>query len=283
MSLCIHAWTQDVGTPVADAAAYVEDCVQRVERSWAEGADLVLLPEYSWAGLEPLLPERSLHAVSDYFWHQVWPTLQPRLSRPGHAAVLGTVPWLEPSTGRLFNRCPILCDGRIFYQDKLSLTPWEDAFQPGQSVQIFELKGQRCAVLICLDVEMAEHSLALRGQELDVLLVPSATETLMGVERVNRCASARAVELGCAVVVSHLVGTSSSSLVDENVGLLACYLPSQSFSAELQRQQVSSVFTEGFHLAKFPLPTLPQRVLLRSKLETNPALLEPRRVPPVVK
>lgn len=283
MSLCVHAWTCDVGCPTDSAADYVEECLRRVESSWADGADVVLLPEYTWAGLEHRLPTPGLAAVSHYFWQQAWPSLQQRMLRSGRAAVLGTVPCLDEQTGQFFNRCPIFCDGALYYQDKLCLTPWEQAFQPGQSLQVFEIKGQRCAVLICLDVEMAEHSLALRQHELALLLVPSATETLMGVERVNRCASARAVELGCAVVVSHLVGRCRSSLVDENVGPLACYLPSQSHTEQEQRELVTTAYTEGFHLAKFPLPTLPEPVLLRSKLETNPALLEPRRVPPVVK
>jgi predicted amidohydrolase len=68
-------------------------------------------------------------------------------------------------------------------------------------LRVWEFGGVRFAVIICLDIEIPEISAKLRGRGVDVILVPSATETILGVERVDRCASARAVELGAIVGV----------------------------------------------------------------------------------
>jgi len=93
------------------------------------------------------------------------------------------------------------------------------------------------------------------------------------VERVTRCASARAVELGCAVVVSPLVGKCESDLVDDNLGKLACYLPSQSAFKKSPRMQESEVFSDGFHCSRFTLPLSRLTSMRWSTVETNPSLI----------
>jgi predicted amidohydrolase len=212
--ITIDAWTFDVGTDSSSIEGYVEACARRVEQSWDGGASLVLFPEYTWAGLEPLLPAGAgLRGVAQAFWQRIMPGLHQRLSRAGKAVVLGTAPFLDGITGKLVNRAPVIVNGTLITQDKLFLTPWERVFQRGDAVRIFEFEGMRIAVLICLDIEVPELSSLLRGQGIDLILVPSATESILGCERITRCASARAVELGCAVVVSPLVGRCASELV----------------------------------------------------------------------
>jgi predicted amidohydrolase len=281
--MLIHAWTFDVGlsvTSVTSVSDYLDACATRVEQSYDAGADIVLFPEYTWAGLEPHLPRSptdSLRQLADAFWQNLWPSLQQRLTRPGKAAILGTAPYWDGQ--RLLNRCPIVLPSGPLFQDKLYLTPWESTFSPGDTLHTFHHLGKKCAVVICLDIEIPELSAALRGQGIDLLLVPSATESVLGVERVNRCASARAVELGCSVVVSHLVGSSSTTLIDENVGLLAHYLPSQSFTRNRVRESQSPVYHSGFHLAEFRLPPAYAERLKTGQCETNPALLRPATTP----
>ena len=141
-------------------------------------------------------------------------------------------------------------------------------------MQVFEFLGLRVAVLICLDIEVPVLSAMLRGQGVDLILVPSATETLMGCERVTRCASARAVELGCAVAVAPLVGQCASELVDENLGKIGCYQPSLSAFSSGDRTKESAVFDQGFHKVRF---SLARGLLTHSRAatkETNPALIE---------
>ena len=271
----IDAWTFDVGVAADSVAGYVEACARRVEQGWDSGADLVLFPEYTWAGLEPHLPPGAgLAGVARTFWDSILLGLRQRLSRPGRAVVLGTAPFLEAGTGRLLNRAPVILGGDLITQDKLFLTPWERAFRRGEELRIFEFQGLRIAVLICLDIEVPELSALLRGRSLDLILVPSATETLMGCERVTRCASARAVELGCAVVVAPLTGRCASELVDENLGKTACYLPSQAAFAGGGRLLESAVHHDGFHTTRF---SLAQHLLTSARAatsETNPSLID---------
>ena len=159
------------------------------------------------------------------------------------------------------------------FQDKLHLTPWEEAFAPGKALSVWEFGGVRFAVIICLDIEIPEISVKLRGRGVDVLLVPSATETILGVERVDRCASARAVELGAIVGVSHLTGGTQSSLIDENVGRTAVYYPSQASFRNEPRWNEGEVIDRGIQKQRLVIDKRALNVMRRMRQETNPALL----------
>lgn len=277
--LNVDLWTWDVGVTVASPQAYAALICDRVEESWSAGADVVVFPEYAWMGLETFVTDQArLDGVASLFWEQLWPGVQSRLARPGRAVVLGTVPY-RTEAGKLRNRAPILCEGRVVYQDKLNLTPWETAFERGDALHLWALRGQTFAVVICLDIEVPEISVALRGRGVDCLLVPSATETVLGVERIGRCASARAVELGCCVGVSQLVGKMTSELVDENVGRLAWLVPSQAAFREALREQVTDgLIEEGFQRLRGVLNPAALRLMRRSWVETNPARLTPEPI-----
>jgi predicted amidohydrolase len=180
--------------------------------------------------------------------------------------------------GQLRNRALILPEG---YQDKLNLTEWEaPVFSRGSGVRIIHFAGLQVAVLICLDVEVPELAVALRGRGIDLLLVPSATDSIWGFERVNRCASARAVELGCAVVVAHLTGKGPMEMIDENIGATACYLPSQ---AEFERERRAQIIppepvASEWITQRFEIDIGALRAARNSGGETNPARLHPASV-----
>ena len=274
-SLTIDLWTFDVGVEVDTPAAYAQQMIRRVHQSWDNGADVVVFPEYAWMGLEQFVEgQERLVKVANLFWRELWPDVQRELNRKDKAAVLGSVPTLEGKALR--NRVPILCEGRSFHQDKLHLTPWESVFAPGDALHLWRLRGITFAVVICLDIEVPELSAALRGRGVDCLLVPSATESVLGVERVGRCASARAVELCCHVGVSQLVGRTESELVDENVGRLAWLNPSQSPFLSAGRETVSELHDEGFHVMRCRLDAAALAAARANRSETNPALLTPR-------
>jgi predicted amidohydrolase len=184
--------------------------VECVETSWDEGADLVLLPEFTWMGLEPLVEPKSPRRVAEVFWQELFPTLRSLLVRPDKAVVLGTVPFWDAEAGVLHNRAPILVGTGCCIRTSCISRRGSPTFAPGSELRLWEFAGLRFAVVICLDIEIPEISARLRGEGVDVLLVPSATETVLGVERVDRCASARAVELGCIVGVCHLTGRAAS-------------------------------------------------------------------------
>jgi len=273
--LNLHLWTCDVGALADTPEVYTRRIAECVLGSWEEGADLVLFPEYTWMGLERFITSAlKIRGVAELFWNELWPNLSHKLTRPGKAVVLGTVPFLMPD-GKLRNRAPILTDGRQLCQDKLQLTPWESAFTCGDELTLWKFKGATFAVQVCLDIEVPETAAFLRGRGVDCLLVPSATESIMGVERIARCASARAVELGCYVAVAHLTGATASELVDQNMGVLALYAPSLGAFADKTREHRTPVFLQGFE--QFAI-TMDQDLLRQSRAnvsETNPALLSP--------
>lgn len=266
--------TFDPGLPAKSPAAFAAEVTECVETSWDDGADVVLLPEFTWMGLEPLVESKNLRGVAEVFWSELFPTVKSLLQRPDKAVVLGTAPFWDAEKGVLRNRAPILLGDRVLHQDKLHLTPWESAFSPGEEQVLWEFGGLTFAVVICLDIEIPETSARLRGAGVDVLLVPSATETILGVERVDRCASARAVELGCIVGVSHLTGQAESELIDQNVGRTAVYFPSQAAFRKAPRWEEGQVVESGRQRQRVRIDPRSLEVMRRMKQETNPSLLE---------
>ncbi len=265
--------TYDPGQLADTPAAFAQAVARHVQACWDEGADLVLLPEFLWLGLEPLLAvDRActpLERVARCFWRELLPGLQLELSRPGKAVVLGTCPALQ--RGTLRNRAPIYTGQAWIHQDKLHLTPWEKAFSPGTTVQLWSFGDWRVAVLICLDIEIPELAARLRGRGIDLLLCPSATETVLGVERVDRCASARAVELGCHVGVAHLTGRAHSELIDENLGRAAWYGPSQQVFRDAPRWLEGEISDAGSQVLRVSLELASLRQMRRMQVETNPS------------
>lgn len=272
--LNLDLWTFDVSAAADSPAAAAALITRRVEESWDAGADIVVFPEFSWLILERFVSGPDpLRKVASLFQNELWPEIRKTLARPGKAAVLGTVPFAMPD-GRLRNRAPILCGHHELHQDKLHLTPWETAFSGGEALQVWSLAGHRIAVMICLDVEIPELAAALRGQGVDLLLIPSATESLLGVERIGRCASARAVELCCHTAVCHLVGRTDSELIDENLGQLAVFHPSQSPFQVQPRCLPGEILSGGFHRMSIQLDMAAPGAARSRPSETNPALVQ---------
>lgn len=270
--------TFDVGHVCNTPAEFAAKVVELTLASWNDGAEMVVFPELTWMGLERFVDATNpLIAVADLFWKNLWSELRDELSVPDKAVVLGTVPFVD-ADGSVRNRAPILSGGDFIYQDKIHLTPWEYAFRGGGPVRLWKFKGLTLAVIICLDIEIPEISAALRASRVDLVLVPSATESLLGVERVGRCADARSVELGCQVGLCHLVGKMASQWVDENIGRLAFFSPSQSPFLETSRQQLSVIHEDGFHCMSVEIDLDSIRRSRSIHQETNPAKILPARI-----
>jgi predicted amidohydrolase len=117
---------------------------------------------------------------------------------------------VEVTPGKIRNRA-IYADpnGKLFFQDKLSLTPEERAWgwQEGDALQSIEiLDGLRATILICHDVEFPDLSSALVETSPELLLVPSLTTDAWGARRVGQCSAARSVEHFCFTAVSGVHG-----------------------------------------------------------------------------
>ncbi len=274
MSVSLDLCTFDPGVKAKSPAGFAAVVMECVETSWDDGADVVLLPEFTWLGLEPLVEPSSMKRVSEVFWTELLPSLRSLLNRPDKLAVLGTVPFWDAEREVLLNRAVIISGDQIWHQDKLHLTPWEYEFSSGTELHIWEHLGLRFAVVICLDIEIPELSARLRGSQIDVLLVPSITDNILGVERVDRCASARAVELGCIVGVCHLTGGVGSGMISENVGRTAVYFPSQSAFSDAPRWLEGEIHDHGMHKQRVVIDSAALAKMRRTRRETNPSLLE---------
>lgn len=199
--------------------------IHEIQEFIRQGSEVILYPELFLMGVSKYFSGNDISNVADYTYKHLLPALEPLLKDKNIFLVLGSGP--REVNGSYFNSCPVYCDNTWHFQDKLFLTPWETDFTPGSDINIFTYKGLQTAVVVCFDSEQPDLAMKLKESEIHLLLVPSATTNENGSHRVNRCSSARAIELGAAVFTSPLVGDSPCDLVDHNEGRQGFFLPAQ--------------------------------------------------------
>lgn len=215
-----------------------------------KGADVILYSELFLMGLAQYFSgdfDFQLNAISSYTEQILKPKIQNVIAGRPVFLCLGSGP--RVSGKAITNTCWIWNNGAWFFQDKLHLTPWEASFTPGNTLSLFTFKELRIAVLICFDVEQPSLCSKLKSAGIHLLLVPSATVDRNGSQRVNRCASARSIELGAAVVTAPLVGKSTCDLVDENEGRQGFFLPAQ--AAVKVDQELFSTYSSDEKIISF--------------------------------
>lgn len=233
-SLSVALWASNLTPRLEGIDAWIAGVDAKLAEAKAQGADLLVLPEYAcvqWLSFAP----RGTTTRREIPWMATQTpvaldALRPLVARHGMALLAGSMPVAEPS--RHVNAAFLLLpDGRTHRQDKLCLTPGEAdpndwALTPGGRFGVVEWKGLRVGVCICLDVELPALSVILSGLDLDVVLVPSNTDTLAGYHRVFGCAKARAVELQAAVCVVGTIGdVGYVEHPGTNVAGAAVYIP----------------------------------------------------------
>lgn len=197
----------------------------------AAQADILVFPEY--AGLEFALvgssgPQTTMEtcqlsnaALPEYLDVHI------SLARQFDCYILsGSLPVETPDGWR--NRAylfgPVGCLG---HQDKLILTPWERTetlLGAGTDLNVFDTLVGRLGILICYDSEFPLQARALHETGVDVLLVPSCTDAMSGLSRVQIASRARALETGLITAMSSLVGKVPNCLfLDDNSGQAGIY------------------------------------------------------------
>lgn len=211
--------------------SYEDKILRLVEQAKENQADLLVMSEY--AGLElASWTENNNHKQFAYIqsvltdYQQFYLTLAKQYQlyiQPGTLPVLAEDGYYR---NRAFFFSP---SGKMGYQDKLHLTPFEkriELIQPGHALTLFETTFGKIGITICYDGEfpiLAQH-LTKAGAEL--LLVPSCTEKITGLTRISVCSQARAIENQCYVAQSCLIGKVTwSDIVDINAGQSAVYCP----------------------------------------------------------
>ncbi|MBF0349702.1 MAG: bifunctional GNAT family N-acetyltransferase/carbon-nitrogen hydrolase family protein [SAR324 cluster bacterium] len=100
-------------------------------------------------------------------------------------------------------------DGSSGFQHKIHVTPDEAmdlGMRGGDALHIFDTDVGKIGILVCYDVEFPELSRFLAEQGMNILFVPTWTDTKNAYLRVRRCAQARAIENECYVALAGSVG-----------------------------------------------------------------------------
>jgi predicted amidohydrolase len=211
--------------------AYVTKIEALVAQVKAEGANLLLLPEY--AGIE--ITCARYHAE-----RELYEAIQPLL--PKYIALYQDLAqryqiYLQPGSiiekiapEHYVNRAYFFSPSGVHgYQDKLQLTEFEKSIQilsPGSEQTVFATALGKIGIAICYDSEFPEVVRPLVHAGATLILVPSYTTTIVGYHRVLLSCRARAIENQCYMAVSYVVGTVDLSAGPEDtVGAAAVLGP----------------------------------------------------------
>lgn len=216
----------------ADFAAYEAKITAWVEE--AADCDLLVFPEYGameLAGLGGPAVAGDLQAsLREVARHEAArDALHARLAAAHGVHILAASgPAFTGDT--VLNRAVLFGpSGRIGHQDKQVMTrfereEWHVAGAPG--LRVFDTPVGRLGVAICYDSEFPLIARRLAEAGVEVLLVPSCTDTVAGFNRVRIGAMARALESQCVVVHAPTVGAVDwNPALDENRGRAAIYAP----------------------------------------------------------
>lgn len=214
--------------------AYEAKLTRWVEEAAAAGASLAVFPEYGAMELASLDPATmgdlagSIETVS---------ALLPKVdalhadlaARTGIHILAASAP-RKDADGCFRNAARLFApNGKSGVQDKLVMTRFEREqwhVAAGAPLRVFDTALGKLAVSICYDSEFPLLARACVEAGVEVLLVPSCTDTLHGYWRVRIGAQARALEGQCYAVHSPTVGEAEwSPAVDENRGAAAVYGP----------------------------------------------------------
>jgi predicted amidohydrolase len=224
-------WFDDFAGYEAKLAAWVADAAGR-------GAELLVFPEYGAMELAALggrevagdqeasLREAARHRAASDAAHL-------RLAARHGVLILGASgPVFDPALhpDRPVNRATLYGpEGILGHQDKAMMTRFEREdwdMTPGRDLTLFDTPLGRIGVSICYDSEFPLLARALAEAGAEILLVPSATETLAGFTRVRIGAMARALENQMVAVHAPVVGSAPwCAGMEENTGRAAIYGP----------------------------------------------------------
>lgn len=215
-----------------DWASYEAKIIRWVGEAADAGAQLLVFPEFAAMELGSLAGKgadtaarmRKVDALSAKV-----DALHTRLAALHNVHILGaSFPCYQNGqqpTNRAMFYAP---NGVVEFQDKQIMTMGERGadIQGAGPLKVFDTDLGRIGVIICYDSEFPALARALVEQGVEILLVPSCTETLAGYWRVRIGAMARALESQCVVVHSPLVGDAPwMALSPKNFGGAAIYGP----------------------------------------------------------
>jgi predicted amidohydrolase len=205
--------------PEESLSGHFQEMARLVADAVANGAELVVFPEFSSMGLLGAITDHEVvgATVTQDYWEflaPLFPEISERvqdLATRYQVTVLGGTHNRIASDGSLRNTAILAHpDGRLEYQDKIHLTPPEHVMgsKGGDDLLVTTIGDFTAGVLICADVQFPELARHLVAQGVELILCPSLTWNRRGAHRVRTGCAARAIENQCFVVMSPLVGSS---------------------------------------------------------------------------
>ena len=214
-TVTVALWAANLAVPLNGVAAWAAGIEARMAEAKADGARLLVTPEYhcqQWLSFAPdgIRPHEEIAWLASQ-GPAALEAVRPLARKYGLGLLAGTMPAPDGKGGYRNRAHLFLPDGREIRQDKLCLTPAERdpaawCLQTGHEVAVVEWEGLRLATLICLDIELPALAARLAPLDLDLILVPSMTSKLSGFHRVFGCARARAIELMTTVCAVGAIG-----------------------------------------------------------------------------
>jgi predicted amidohydrolase len=187
-----------------DFSSYANKISQLVKEQADEGVDLILFPEYSGLEMLSFTSEKNIH---DYF--PAYIDLFKKLSSD-HKLYICSGTHMGLSSKEVFNRAYFFSPGKDeIYQDKCVLTPFEEKegiFSKSNNLKVIETPFCKIGILVCYDIEFPSLARTLVKEGVELILVPSYTNSREGFHRVFISCRARALENQCYVVQSAIVG-----------------------------------------------------------------------------
>ena len=214
-------------------SAYEAKLSRWVETAAADGASLAVFPEYGAMELAALDPATAgdlqgcLGSVAGLLPDV--DALHMRLAeRFGLHILAGSIPAAIP--GGFVNRARLFApSGKVGVQDKLVMTRFEREewhISASGPLRLFETSLGKIGINICYDSEFPLLARAQIEAGMELLLVPSCTDSEHGYWRVRHGAQARALEGQCYSVQSPTVGTAEwNPAVDMNRGAAGLFGP----------------------------------------------------------
>jgi predicted amidohydrolase len=196
----------------------------------AEGAELLLLPEYApcetaFSVGGGAVAERDAAARTT---PALLAVLEAAAARHGIWIVGGTL--LRRTERGIVNAAPLVSPtGLVGWQEKHCRTRFEReawGLAPGGWPSVFATPWGRLGLAVCYDVEFPTLVRAQVRAGADVILVPACTDTAHGAARVTVSARARAIENQVIVAVAPTVGAAPwCESLDANTGRAGIYGP----------------------------------------------------------
>jgi predicted amidohydrolase len=234
---------------IASFSAFESKLLRWVSQAAAEGANLLVFPEYAALELSRIAGAQisrdlrgSLSASQSYLGD--YDAAYASLSRHYGVFILAGSAPVRLADGRFVNRARLFAPGGASgVQEKRIMTRFEAeewGISPGNGLCVLDIGIAKLGIAICYDAEFPLIVRALAEAGAEILLVPSCTDTPSGYHRVRAACAARALENQFYAIQSSTVGEAPwLAPLDVNIGAAAAFAPPD------RAVSANGVLTEG--------------------------------------